>query len=900
MNMKLKFNVTGMTCAACSARVEKVTAAVPGVVKAEVNLLAGTMAVEAEDPAVAEKIGKAVSEAGYGASLAGQKERKKEAPGQENTLKEMKGRIIGSAVFLVILMYFTMGHMVGLPAPHWYHGTENALIGALLQFFLTLPVVYLNRVYYSRGLKALWHRAPNMDSLIAVGSLAALVYGVAALFRMAYAMGHGDWATVRLYSENLYFESAAMILTLITLGKFLEARAKGRTGDAIRALMDLSPKTAEVRRNGEVLEIPVEEVVVGDTVIVRSGGSIPVDGTVLEGRASVDQSALTGESVPVEKVPGDTVAAATINTEGYLEFRADKVGENTTLAQVIRMVEEAGGSKAPIARLADRIAGVFVPVVMTIAAITFAVWMIAGSGLEFSLTCGIAVLVISCPCALGLATPVAIMVGTGRGAQMGVLFKNAEALENLHHVDTVVLDKTGTLTTGKPAVTDVIPGSSSQGHLMTVAAALEAKSEHPFARAILAKMEGRSYPEAEDFETLPGMGVAGTLEGVRYFGGNARLMEKIGVSVPELPELAEQGKTPLYFASEKGRYLGTIAAADVLKADSVGAVKAMREQKLDVVMLTGDNEKTAKAIATRAGITHVISDVLPTDKAGAVERLQKEGHRVLMVGDGINDAPALVTADVGMAIGAGTDIAMESADIVLMNSSLTGVSRAIELSKATIRNIRQNLFWAFFYNSLGIPIAAGVLYPAFGIQLSPMLGAAAMSLSSFFVVTNALRLRLFRPKTAAVPVCGETCELPRALEEKERHVISVEGMMCGHCKAMVEKVCKAIPGVEEATVSLEEKTVTVTGGELTLLKKAITDAGYEVIEQEETKMETVINVNGMMCTHCKAMVEKLCKAAPGVTDAVVDLHAKNVTVTGDTDWAALKKAIADAGYEVVG
>ena len=900
--MKLKFTVTGMTCAACSARVEKVTREVPGVTKAEVNLLAGTMAVDADSADVTAAIISSVTAAGYGASLAGEKAAKKEEPKVDNAMKEMKIRIIGSSVFLVILMYFTMGHMVGLPAPHWYHGLENALVAALLQLFLTLPAVYLNRVYYSRGLKALWHRAPNMDSLIAVGSLAALIYGVAALFRMAWAMGHGDWDTVQLYSENLYFESAAMILTLITVGKFLETRAKGRTGDAIRALMDLSPKTAAVRRNGAIIEIPVEQVMVGDTVIVRSGGSIPVDGTVLEGRASVDQSALTGESVPVEKAPGDTVAAATINTEGYLEFRADKVGEDTTLAQVIRMVEEAGGSKAPIARLADKIAGVFVPVVMTIAAVTFAVWMIAGSGLEFSLTCGIAVLVISCPCALGLATPVAIMVGTGRGAQMGVLFKNAEALENLHHVDTVVLDKTGTLTTGKPAVTDILPGSASQGHLMTIAAALECKSEHPFAKAILAKMDGKTWPEAEDFETLPGRGVSAAVNGIRYFGGNGRLMEELGVAVPALPELAEQGKTPLHFASEKGEYLGTIAAADVLKPDSVAAVAAMQALKLDVVMLTGDNEKTAKAIAAKAGITHVISDVLPTDKAGAVEKLQREGHRVLMVGDGINDAPALVTADVGMAIGAGTDIAMESADIVLMNSSLTCVSSAIELSKATIRNIRQNLFWAFFYNSLGIPIAAGVLYPAFGIQLSPMLGAAAMSLSSFFVVTNALRLRFFKPKVQAAPVCEESCPVPAIPvieEEKEIHVIRVEGMMCGHCKARVEKVCLEIPGVESAVVSLEEKNVTVTGGDLSALTKAITDAGYKVIETEETNMETVIKVNGMMCTHCKAMVEKICKAAPGVTDAVVDLQAKNVTVAGNPDLAALKKAIVDAGYEVV-
>ena len=830
--MKLKFTVTGMTCAACSARVEKVTSNVPGVEKAEVNLLSGSMQVEAE-PGVEGAIIQAVRNAGYNAFLPGEKQEKKEekAPA-EDALKQMRTRIIGSAICLVILMYFTMGHMVGLPAPHWYHGLENALVAALLQFFLTLPPVYLNRVYYSRGLKALWHRSPNMDSLIAVGSLASLIYGVAALFRMAWGMGHGDWDLVKQYSENLYFESAAMILTLITLGKFLETRAKGKTGDAIRALMDLSPKTATVKQGEALVELPVEDVKVGDILVVRSGGSIPVDGTVVEGRASVDQSALTGESVPVEKVPGDHVAAATINTEGYLELRADKVGEDTTLAQVIRMVEEAGGSKAPIARLADKIAGVFVPVVMTIAAVTFAVWMLAGQTLEFSLTCAISVLVISCPCALGLATPVAIMVGTGRGAQLGVLFKNAEALENLHHIDTVVLDKTGTLTTGKPEVTDILPGKASLSQLMKIAASLECRSEHPFAKAILKKMGKNAYPAPQDFETLPGRGVAATVEGIRCYGGNRRLMEEIGVNVPELADLARQGKTPLHFANEKGEYLGTIAAADVLKPDSQAAIEAMQALKLDVVMLTGDNEATAKAIAQQAGISHVISDVLPTDKAGVVQKLRSQGHRVLMVGDGINDAPALVTADVGMAIGAGTDIAMESADVVLMNSSLARVSSAIELSKATIRNIRENLFWAFFYNTLGIPVAAGVLFIPFGLQLSPMLGAAAMSMSSVFVVTNALRLRFFQPKTAPVFAQAE-------------------------------------------------------------------DTTQEIIIEEEPIMETVIKVNGMMCVHCKARVEKVCKAVPGTVDAVVDLQAKTVTVTGDADLAALKQAITDADYEVV-
>ena len=831
--MKKNLTVTGMTCAACSARVEKVTKAVPGVKNAEVNLLAGKMTVEVEDEAVLQSIIKAVSDAGYGASVPGAKKEEKHAE-PNKALKEMKKRIIWSFAFLAVLMYFTMGHMVGIPAPHWYHGNENALVAALLQFFLTLPVVYLNRSYYTRGLKALWHKAPNMDSLIAVGSGASMVYGVVALFMIADAMGAGNWEVVAQYRENLYFESAAMILTLITLGKFLETRAKGKTGDAIRQLMDLSPKTAAVRRDGVDTEIPVEEVRVGDTIIVRSGGRIPVDGVVLVGRGAVDQSALTGESIPVEKRPGDMVAAATINTEGYLEFRAEKVGQDTTLSQIIHMVEEAGGSKAPIARMADKIAGVFVPIVMGIAAAAFIFWMVSGKGMEFSLTTAISVLVISCPCALGLATPVAIMVGTGRGAGLGVLFKNAEALENLHHVDPVVLDKTGTLTTGKPAVTDVLPASVGEAELLTIAAALEQPSEHPFAKAILAKVRGK-LPAVSDFQTIPGRGVSGIVAGKQYFGGNATLMAEQGIDVPGFEELASQGKTPLHFACADGTYLGAVAAADVLKKDSAAAVSAMVKMKLDVVMLTGDNRQVAEAIASQAGITHIISDVLPGDKAGAVKKLQQEGRKVVMVGDGINDAPALVTADVGMAIGAGTDIAMESAEVVLMSGSLGGIADAVALSKATIRNIRQNLFWALFYNCLGIPIAAGVLSP-WGIALSPMIGAAAMSCSSVFVVTNALRLRYF---------------------------------------GMKKEVITGEPAPEAAPV--------------------------EIVEiKEETNMENVIYVNGMMCPHCKARVEQVCKGIAGTVDAVVDLQAKNVTVTGTADVEVLKKAIADAGYEVVG
>lgn len=828
--MELKFDVAGMTCAACSARVEKVTSQIPGVNTCSVNLLAGKMVVDTNAD-ITDVIIQEVNKAGYQASVPG-KTNSKDIKKTEDPLKDMRNRIVGSAICLVVLMYFTMGHMVGLPVPDWYHGVENALVAALVQFFLTLPPVYLNRIYYKRGFKALMNRAPNMDSLIAVASSAALVYGVVALFAMAHAMGAGDWETVARYRENLYFESAAMILTLITLGKFLETRAKGKTGDAIRQLMDLSPKTATVRRNDQELIIPVEEVLLGDLVIVRSGGSIPVDGTVINGRGAVDQSALTGESVPVEKVVGDQVASATINTEGYLEIRADKIGDDTTLAQIIRLVEEAGGSKAPIARLADKIAGIFVPIVMAISMVAFAVWMIAGKSLEFSLTIAIAVLVISCPCALGLATPVAIMVGTGRGATMGVLFKSAEALENLHKVDTVVFDKTGTLTQGKPAVTDIIANNISAERLLIIAASLEKASEHPFAKAIVQKAEGLQELAVEEFTTLPGRGVSGIIDGVKYYGGNRHLMEDIGISVPHNTEIAAEGKTAMYFASLEEGLLGTIAAADVLKDDSVLAVKALQKLGLDVVMLTGDNEVTAKAIADKAGIRHVIANVLPVDKAGAIQKLQKEGCHVLMVGDGINDAPALVTANVGMAIGAGTDIAVESADIVLMKESLCSVADAIELSKATIKNIRQNLFWAFFYNSLGIPVAAGVLYPAFEIQLNPMIGAAAMSLSSVFVVTNALRLRMFKPKKKNRELTTTNKETMNPVEVSSMEtVIMVNGMMCPHCKARVESVCKGIAGVTDAVVDLQKKNVTISGNaSVDALKKAITEAGYEVIE----------------------------------------------------------------------
>lgn len=817
--MEIRFQIAGMTCAACSARVESVTKRINGVISAEVNLLAGTMRVQATED-VTSVIVQAVEKAGYSATVVGGKPTpKKDAPKDFGE----KRRIVLSFVFLGILMYFTMGHMIGLPLPAWYHGTENAVTTALTQLFLTLPIVYLNRAYYMRGLKALRNGAANMDTLIAVGSGASLVYGVVVLFQMANALGHGDLKAVDGYSRNLYFESAAMILTLISLGKYLESRAKRKTTDAIRKLMELNPKTAIVKRAGKEMEIPAEQVAVGDVVIIRSGSRIPVDGVVTEGHGSVDQSALTGESVPVDVQNGSLVSAGTVNTEGYFEFRAERVGEDTTLAQVIRLVEEAGGSKAPIARLADKVAGVFVPIVMGIAVITFAVWLIAGQGVSFALNTAISVLVISCPCALGLATPVAIMVGTGRGASMGILFKDAESLERLHSIDTVVLDKTGTLTVGTPIVTDVLP-VAADNELLLIAASLEQYSEHPFAKAIIEFAADLKLQAVEAFETLPGRGVCGIIHKRRCVGGNRQLMLENGIAVPDYHELAEKGKTPLYFAAD-GVFLGVIAASDVLKPDSALAVAQMKKLRLDVVMLTGDNKATANTIAENAGITFVIADVLPQEKTAHVEKLRSRGRKVLMVGDGINDAPSLITADVGMSVGSGTDIAIESADVIIANNSLQSVAEAISLSKATIRNIKQNLFWAFFYNILGIPIAAGVLYLPFGVLLSPMIGAAAMSFSSVFVVTNALRLRFFGRKQNEKDPIHEMKE-----ESTMETVIKVEGMMCAHCKARVESVCKAIPGVADAEVDLQQKQVTVRGeASLDALKNAITEAGYEVI-----------------------------------------------------------------------
>lgn len=821
--MIVRLKVTGMQCAACSARVESVVSGLAGVSNVEVNLLTGDLKAEIDDGIKIEFIIAAIRSAGYDAfSKDGEKSRDTSADDQ----KKLRLRIIISAVALLALMYFSMGHMVGLPVPLWYAAAENSILAGLLQFFLSAIVIALNADYFQKGFRALFHRAPNMDTLIAVGSGAAFIYSVFALIRMIPAMQQADMETVLHYRHSFHFESAAMILTLITVGKYLEARAKGKTGDAIRQLIALRPETAVVLRNGAETVVPIDAVCVGDVVVVRSGGHIPVDGVVIEGRGAVDQSAITGESVPVEVSVGSKVVAATINTEGYLRIRAQMIGEDTTLAQVIRMVEQASGSKAPIARLADKIAGIFVPTVMCIACVTFVIWLLCGQSIIFALDMAISVLVISCPCALGLATPVAIMVSTGRAAQMGILFRTAQSLEMLHRVDTVVLDKTGTLSVGKPSVTDICAASTDEKTLLQLAAGLECYSEHLFARAIMEKQGVEPFTAAEQFQTIPGKGVSGSINGVIYYGGNSRLMEELGICVPSFDSERKKGKTPLYFAAESGQYLGAILAADVLKEDSSAAVAQLKGLGLRVIMLTGDNATTSAAIAADAGIEDVISDVLPAQKEQAIRTLQAEGYHVLMVGDGINDAPALVRADVGMAIGAGTDIAVEAADVVLTGGSLTGIVDAIAISKATIRNIRQNLFWAFFYNSLGIPIAAGVLYPAFGIALSPMLGAAAMSISSLFVVTNALRLRLF--KTRKSPVLLHTDKMEEVSME---HIIYAEGMMCTHCKARVEGICKQAPGCTDAVVDLQEKRVTIYGEvDLEAIKKAIEEAGYPIIK----------------------------------------------------------------------
>lgn len=850
---KQKFNITGMTCSACSAHVEEAVRRLEGIQSADVSLMTNSMVAEYDESALsAEDIIAAVIQSGYGASLpqkAGAKPQAQEdVMGQE--LNAMKRRLVWSFVFLIPLFYISMGHMMGAPLPAVLLGHKNAVSYGLTQLLLTLPIMYINDKYYKVGFKTLWNRAPNMDSLIAVGSAAAVIYGVFAIYQMGYGLGHGDMERVANYHMDLYFESAGTILTLITLGKFLETRSKGKTSEAITRLMDLAPKTATVLRGGVETEIPVEDVQVGDKVVVRPGQSIPVDGVIVEGQSAVDESALTGESLPVDKGPGDKVAAASINKSGFFTFEASRVGEDTTLAQMIRLVEEASASKAPIAKLADRVAGVFVPVVMAIALAAALAWLLTGHTLTQALTSGVAVLVISCPCALGLATPVAIMVGTGKGAENGILIKSAEALETLHTINTVVLDKTGTLTQGKPVVTDVLPASgNNEDGLLRTAYCLESPSEHPLAAAIVEEAEGRNIPlaSAEMFTAVHGRGVQAKIGESLYMGGNRAMVEEAGIDpgplAAQADALAAQGKTPLYFADEtQKKILGVIAVADTPKPSSAQAVAAFKELGLEVVMLTGDNRRTADAIGRELGVTQVMAEVLPQDKERMVASLQQGGKKVAMVGDGINDAPALARADVGLAIGAGTDVAIESADIVLMKSDLMDVAAAVELSRATIRNIKQNLFWAFFYNSLGIPLAAGVFYVALNWQLNPMFAAAAMSLSSVSVVSNALRLRFFKSKfrsetPGAVPSAGN-----RPVERKDKtnqggnkkmnKTMKIEGMMCAHCTGRVEKALSAIDGVSAVEMSLEGKSATLTLSrdvDNQVLTDAVTEAGYEVV-----------------------------------------------------------------------
>ena len=872
---KETYDITGMSCAACSARIEKGISGMEGMQQCSVNLLKNSMTVSYDEAKLdSGEIVHQVEDIGYGASLHQTQGSKTTGRGKNGATdaaaaaaKQMKQRLIVSLVFTIPLFYISMGHMAGWPLPPWLLGARNHMIFAFTQFLLVLPVLIAGGHYFKNGLKNLWHRSPNMDSLIALGSGAAFVYGIYAIYKIAWGFSIEDMDMVETFGMNLYFESSAMILTLITLGKFMEARAKSKTSEAITKLMDLAPKTAKVLRNGQEEEISVDDVQNGDILVVRDGDTVPVDGKITEGFASVDESAITGESLPVDKQTGDPVTGGTINRTGYFQMEATAVGEHTTLSKIIQLVDDATSSKAPIAKLADRVSSVFVPVVITIALLAAILWLLAGQSFEFALSVAISVLVISCPCALGLATPTAIMVGTGRGAAKGILIKSAEALEITHSIDTVVLDKTGTVTQGKPVVTDVIAleadgktaGENTQAYteLLQLAFSLEKMSSHPLAEAIVKKAEACSaaFQEVSDYEMIPGQGIAGTIDKVRCLAGNRKLMEtnRIDISVAAglQEKLADEGKTPLYFA-QGGKFLGVIAAADVVKPTSREAIARLQEMGMDVIMLTGDNARTAEAIKKQVGIKTVIADVLPEDKEEKVRQLQEQGHKVAMVGDGINDAPALARADVGIAIGAGTDVAIESADIVLMKSDLMDAASAVSLSRAVIRNIKQNLFWAFFYNAIGIPVAAGVLYPVFHILLNPMIGAAAMSFSSVSVVSNALRLRFFTPKwkqesgtadlqttgnggmmeqsTAAAEIADRIAQNDESKGETTmKKTIKIEGMMCQHCVKAATKALEGVAGVTAVTVSLEDKQAVVEGSATDeALTAAIVDAGYEV------------------------------------------------------------------------
>ena len=874
--MKEKFDVTGMSCSACSSHVEKSVSKLEGVHAVSVNLLTNSMQVEYDETKLGtENIIEAVEHAGYGASVKNEAkaaaktgETEDAVSIQQKNIKNMKIRLIVSVIFLIPLMYVSMGHMIynalGVPMPpvtmKFFHGSENAVIYAFTQFLLLLPILFANQKYFRNGFATLARRSPNMDSLIAMGATAATVYGIFAIYRIGWGFSTGNMELVHQYSHDLYFESAGTILTLITVGKYLETKSKGKTSEAITKLMNLAPKTVTVVRDGKEQVIDAADVVQGDIFVIKPGESVAVDGVIVEGKSSFDESAITGESIPVLKQEGDKVISASINKAGLIHARATRVGKDTTIAQIISLVEEASSSKAPIARLADKIAGVFVPTVIGIAIVTFIVWLASGADFEFAMSCGIAVLVISCPCALGLATPVAIMVGTGKGAENGILIKSGEALETAHIVDTVVMDKTGTITYGNPVVTDIRTYAGiSENDLLKAAGSLEKGSEHPLAEAIVSDCEKKNIilEKVNDFEALFGKGIKGRLSsGKLYYAGNEKLMDEAHIAISseikkEIEQFAKQGKTPLLFADET-QIIGMIAVADVVKPTSREAVRQFKEYGIHVIMLTGDNEVTAQAIKDQVGIDEVIAGVLPTQKEEKISALKNSGHKVAMIGDGINDAPALASADVGIAIGAGTDVAIESADIVLMKNDLLDAVGAIRLSKAVIRNIKENLFWAFFYNSIGIPLAAGLLYPIWGLKLNPMFGAAAMSLSSVCVVSNALRLRWVKlgkksssgNETGNMEQESAVCEnravtseiktksdVSESEEQTMKTTLSIEGMMCGHCQATVEKALKGVPGVSEVVVSLEDKNAVVTAEESVsadALKAAVVDAGYEV------------------------------------------------------------------------
>ncbi len=926
-----QYVVTGMSCAACQARVEKAVSKVEGVQSCSVSLLTNSMGVEGDVDSA--KIIEAVEKAGYGASLKGaekkntmsasQKLAEEEAALEDHETPILKKRLIWSLVFLLILMYVTMGHnMAGFPLPAFFEHNHMAL--GLVQVILSTIVMYINKKFFVNGFNSLLHLSPNMDTLVALGSSVSYVWSFYVLFQIThlYTIGADQDVIMNLYHNKLYFESAAMIPALITVGKMLEAMSKGKTTDALKSLMKLAPKTAVILRDNQEVEVGIDEVQTGDIFVVRPGESIPVDGIILSGTTAVNESALTGESIPVDKTVDDLVSAATINTSGYIQARATRVGEDTTLSQIISMVSDAAATKAPIARIADKVSGIFVPFVISVALVVLVGWLLAGAEFSAALERAIAVLVISCPCALGLATPVAIMVGNGMGAKNGILFKTSEALENAGKTQIVALDKTGTITTGEPTVTDLIPAAGvSESHLFEVALALESKSEHPLAKAIVKKAEedGVQPQEVEDFSAIAGNGLQAKLDGSQVIGGSAKYISSLTTVSKEIlaqsTALAQEGKTPLFFM-ENGSLLGVIAVADVIKPDSAQAVQEMKNMGIQVVMITGDNLHTAKAIAKKANVDHVIAGVLPDGKEEQIRKLQEYG-KVAMVGDGINDAPALTRAEIGIAIGAGTDVAIDSADIVLMNSKLSDVSAAIRLSRATVRNIHENLFWAFFYNVICIPLAAGL----YGYKMNPMLGAAAMSLSSFTVCMNALRLNLFkvhetkkdRKMKNAVTLVDfeeETKEETPVSQSVHTETIAVDGMMCEHCEARIQKALGKIDGVVSVKANHETKEVVVeTTKDIaeSQYEEAITKEDYTYLgkiekKEEEKQMEKVLNVEGMMCEHCEARVQKALEAVDGVEKAVADRNAKTATVTlsKDVDNEVLKAAVVAQDYEVTG